>query len=256
MRRRSWKKLVLAFLSDEGEGGRGQAMVEFAIAFPLQLFITFGIMQMALLSVAELVTNYAAFRACRAALVTNWDENLDGRKDGLDMQLNARKAAAMVLFPLAMPFSGANDADSLTVPGWGKLKNSDSAFAKLKVYIDYNGSDTAPADVGEMQDLTVVVEWDQELIFPVVDSLFAIIYGTAGRAQKGDDDKSFGKVDGDYNSSNYANRPSFYRNKGSLKGPVRLINGRYHIVIVKQQTMYRRQGWNNEVTKVDTGNSP
>ena len=47
----------------------GQAMTEFILIFPLQLFITLCIMQLSLIYTARLVVNYAAFNAARAACV-------------------------------------------------------------------------------------------------------------------------------------------------------------------------------------------
>jgi Flp pilus assembly protein TadG len=58
-----------SFWSAQGRGGEGQAMIEFALAFPLQLFLTFGIMQLILIYVSTLLVNFAAYRACRAAVV-------------------------------------------------------------------------------------------------------------------------------------------------------------------------------------------
>ena len=45
---------------------KGQAIVEFAIVFPLQILVTLLILQIAFLHVAGHVVNYAAFAAARA----------------------------------------------------------------------------------------------------------------------------------------------------------------------------------------------
>ena len=47
----------------------GQAIAEFAFAFPLQLFVIFSIMQLSLVYVAKQVVTYASYSAARAAIV-------------------------------------------------------------------------------------------------------------------------------------------------------------------------------------------
>ncbi len=56
-------------LKDLGDDEGGQALTEFILIFPLQLFITLCIMQLSLIYTARLVVNYAAFNAARAAIV-------------------------------------------------------------------------------------------------------------------------------------------------------------------------------------------
>ncbi|BBB32321.1 hypothetical protein TTHT_0753 [Thermotomaculum hydrothermale] len=56
-------------LKDLGDDEDGQALTEFILIFPLQLFITLCIMQLSLIYTARLVVNYAAFNAARAAIV-------------------------------------------------------------------------------------------------------------------------------------------------------------------------------------------
>ncbi len=56
-------------LQDLGDDEDGQALTEFILIFPLQLFITLCIMQLSLIYTAKLVVNYAAFNAARAAIV-------------------------------------------------------------------------------------------------------------------------------------------------------------------------------------------
>jgi Flp pilus assembly protein TadG len=50
-------------------GERGQALVEYAIVFPLQLMMTLAIIQLAQIFVAKQVVEYAAFCGARAQLV-------------------------------------------------------------------------------------------------------------------------------------------------------------------------------------------
>lgn len=61
-------------LRELGNDATGAAMVEFALAFPLQLLFTLGIMQLALLYIGHQVTTYSAFVAARTALTTDGDD--------------------------------------------------------------------------------------------------------------------------------------------------------------------------------------
>ncbi len=67
---------------DLGDDEDGQALTEFILIFPLQLFITLCIMQLSLLYTAKLVVNYAAFNAARAAVVVipqSIDQEISGQ---------------------------------------------------------------------------------------------------------------------------------------------------------------------------------
>ncbi len=217
---------------DKDAGGRGQAMVEFAIAFPLQLFITFGIMQLILLYVSALMVNYAAFRACRAAVVTNWDVNGDGEVDAADMIANARVAAQIVLAPLAgRSLEDADRGPVVTIPGWGnELKNSDLSYAKALVH---------EVDAENPYDITIVVEFDQELYFPLVDRLFALFLKSADAPSS---QKVFGDEDEGFSGTTYSDRTPVYGD--SERGRIRKVGGAYHYVIVRECTMYAGKGFN------------
>lgn len=58
-----------------GIGGRdsGQALVESAIIMPLMVFIILGVIQLAMIQHARIMTEYAAFNAARAGIVWNAD---------------------------------------------------------------------------------------------------------------------------------------------------------------------------------------
>lgn len=132
---------------DAERGTDGSAMVEFALSFPLQLLITFGILQMVLLMVSGLVVNYAAFKACRAALV---DEN-------------PKEAARVVLAPLAgRPVGG--DGANVQIENWGPLRGSGTAYDKLDVEVE-SGYGT----------VTTRVTFEQELLFPFIDALLGMV---------------------------------------------------------------------------------
>lgn len=71
-------------LKDLGDDEDGQALTEFILIFPLQLFITLCIMQLSLIYTARLVVNYAAFNAARAAVVVipqSIEEEVSGHID-------------------------------------------------------------------------------------------------------------------------------------------------------------------------------
>jgi len=52
-------------------GGRGQAMTEYIIVFPVMLVLIFGTLQFALLYQAKIQLNYAAFEAARSGALNN-----------------------------------------------------------------------------------------------------------------------------------------------------------------------------------------
>lgn len=94
----------------------GQALVEYAIVFPLQLMLTLAIIQLAHTFVAKQILDYAAFCGARAALVgLSYDDSL--------------KAAAIPMSRIAGP-SGVTEPDYVEVPGWGVLPNTGAARQK------------------------------------------------------------------------------------------------------------------------------
>ena len=86
----------------------GQALVEYAIVFPIQLIITLAIIQLAHIFIARQVLDYAAFCAARARLV------------GLGLA-ESRRAALIPISAIA----GADGIEAasydLPVPGWETL---------------------------------------------------------------------------------------------------------------------------------------
>ena len=97
---------------------RAQALVEYAIVFPLQLMLTLGIIQLAHIFVAKQVLDYAAFCGARASLV------------GLD-DADAMKAAVIPVSRIAGPSGVAPRPDLVEIPGWGYLRNADAADEKM-----------------------------------------------------------------------------------------------------------------------------
>ena len=109
---------------------RGQALVEYAIVFPLQLVMTLAIIQLAHIFVAKQVVEYAAFCGARAKLVNLSDDE-------------ARAAAVIPLSSVC----GSSPADgigsppnpdapgphlfALQLPGWGSRTMSAQTYQAL-----------------------------------------------------------------------------------------------------------------------------
>lgn len=122
------------------ENEEGQAMVEFAIAFPLLLIFILGILQIGLIINACSIVNYAAFCACRAGIVHNANDS--------QMKLAASIACTPIAGNLAISF----------------LKTS------IKKELIETGT-TIPVTV-----LKVTVTHRYKLIFPVVNKIFSLIW--------------------------------------------------------------------------------
>jgi Flp pilus assembly protein TadG len=99
-------------------GARGQALVEYAIVFPLQLMMTLAIIQLAQIFVAKQVLEYAAFCGARATLV------------GLSEQ-EAQRAACIPLSGVCA--SSPEDATAnVILPGWGSRTMSTQLYNQLQ----------------------------------------------------------------------------------------------------------------------------
>ena len=158
----------------------GQVMVEFAIVFPLQLFLVAGIMQYSLIVVAHVMTNHAAFMAARAALVADdvaalkelgvtLEASGGGSSPDALEQTYAEEAAWTVIATVAGS-SGVSNASGNGVfmyPGLGGMPRR--AAAKKKTEVEF----VEPRD-GDV--ITVRVTHDYELVIPVAGSFFAFPY--------------------------------------------------------------------------------
>ena len=125
---------------DLGDDEDGQALTEFILIFPLQLFITLCIMQLSLLYTAKLVVNYAAFNAARAAVVVipqSIDQEISGQinlpggeetvhnpwsnnnedDESLKKFKLIKKAAALSLMPICQGSKAFLDGFKITVIG-------------------------------------------------------------------------------------------------------------------------------------------
>ena len=248
---------------DDRRPNHGSALAEFALAFPLQLFVTFGILQLILIAMATLMVNHAAHVAARAAVVGE----------------DPARAAAIVLTPLAGyadPRSGAAELSRpLAVPGWGALRHGSRAVEKVHVRLNDHpdplpvrdspftiADPNAYADVdrftetalrsreavasafGDGDEARVVVEFDFELLFPVVDALYALFYRSASQSSAGDGKQeraAFGAFDEHYRESASAYSWSWEPGRGFAGGipRVRMIGGRRHLLLARESTLYR-----------------
>jgi hypothetical protein len=168
-------------------------MLEFTMALPLLLLLLFGCVQFAQLWMARLMTNYAAFCAARAALVTVVDEAgpsssndswptqqelpYEGLKDpftklgsiGLGMQGFAKseaqwagsKAAQQVCAWTILGGSGLTLND-MNIPGWGKIPGTDASERKVRTVVKFSN-----------WNVEATVENDFALIMPVIGPVIA-----------------------------------------------------------------------------------
>lgn len=127
----------------------GQAMVEFALVFPVQLFVTLGVLQWALLYIGQEVVAYSAFCAARAAIVEDNPDNA------------AQRAAQIACIPVAgTSVDGDLEAfEGLPTP-IGDLDRGRASIIKTSVAI------IEPPGSGRV---TVEVSHNFELVVPVVN---------------------------------------------------------------------------------------
>jgi hypothetical protein len=149
----------------------GQAIAEFAFAFPLQLLIMFAIMQLAMMYVAKEVLTYASYSAARSAMVAD--------AAGRDPVESARKSAALICAPITGPSVAGSSASRaylnaarIEVPGWGPIPNSGVSRGLKTIISGYREEE------GEVE---VTVTHYYELSFPVVGRVFAWLHRTSPR---------------------------------------------------------------------------
>lgn len=156
-------------LAEENESG--QALVEFVIVFPVQLFLTLAILQFALIMNAHVVVQQAAFLGARAAAVS----------DTMTSVTPKQAADRIVARQLAVLTSGDKDVKGRTVPSNGKLEwemkgkkrygftegRAEEAYSMLEM-----------PDIHDLRDkegyLSCYVEYNYVLTIPVANSFFAM----------------------------------------------------------------------------------
>lgn len=140
----------------------GQAIVEYAIVFPLQLMLTLGIVQMAQLFVAKQVLEYGAYCGARSALT-------DMSQDPAKVEENAKRAVLVPVSRITGAGGVGSDA-SIIIPGWGGLVNSIAAEQKTQVTITNDGEGSHAVircDVNHDYELTVPI--GGELVYRLGD---------------------------------------------------------------------------------------
>lgn len=166
-----------------------QILAEFAIGFPLLLFLFFGVMQLLFIYLDHMLVKYASFQAARAYLATldsdvnkldTFDPIVSNVQGPKTVEDRAHLAVAMVVTP--MTFGGKPDAYSalpswftlddgnkIYWPGWSEhsntgLKNLEDAWHTTNVRImNNNRPGNQNAKVVEVE-----VDHDLKLIFPLI----------------------------------------------------------------------------------------
>ncbi len=138
-------------------------MVEFAIVFPVQMFLTLAIIQLSHIFVAKLVVNHAAFSAARAALVVKEGVIL-GESWQQRAEAEANNAAALVCAPITGVSDNDGSTNLITIPGWDpnnndEVRRSDISLHKTRVTIEETFDEQGRVRV------VANVEHDFELIF-------------------------------------------------------------------------------------------
>jgi len=157
-------------LHEEQESG--VAMTEFAIAFPLQFFMTLAIMQFSLILVGHVLAQQAAFAAARASLVADVPTT-DGTSVSDNIDTNAKKAALYILMPIcptnndfhAMSPGAPTPTQGTVITFAGNDDRSNAAYALTTV----NTHNTTATD----NYVSAEIFFDMPLEIPVVNHWFA-----------------------------------------------------------------------------------
>lgn len=111
---------------------KGQVIVEFALLFPIQLFLILAILEIALIQVGRIMVGYAAYCAAHAEVMGG----------------DPSEAAAIALIPLCDEDAGTRYSEiepgvegdamepgsALTFPGWGYIGKWENARNRTAVY--------------------------------------------------------------------------------------------------------------------------
>jgi hypothetical protein len=153
----------------------GQAMVEFALVFPVLFLLILLIIQTAFVCVAKQMVNYAAFCAARSAMV--WCGEEDAKSETvLD---KAKRAAYIACIPISpkLSVSGFSLPSPLDdVANYGSRYVWSSIATEVK-FIGDDGKELSGEDakVGVGEDVTVEVVHNYSMQIPIINK---IIYYT------------------------------------------------------------------------------
>jgi Flp pilus assembly protein TadG len=142
----------------------GAVLLEFAIVFPAQLFLTLAIMQFTLILVAHVMVQHAAFAAARAALACDVPLR-EGQQ--ANPQRAAIQAAALILGTIASD-DGQNDQMPPEVTSW-RNRNGDVTIAQAK---GAYGKTTVQL-ASQRTYVSAIVRHDYVLWIPVANKFFA-----------------------------------------------------------------------------------
>ncbi len=171
-----------------------QILAEFAIGFPLLLFLFFGVMQLLFIYLDHIVVKYAAFQAARSYVASTdtelntiaaFDQKSDDVKGPATAADRAHLAVALICTP--MTFGGRPDVITplpawfelsagkrIYWPGWSNnpstgLKNLEDSWYTTSVRVIDNNEPSNP----EAKVVEVEVDHDLKLIFPIVGFMIA-----------------------------------------------------------------------------------
>ena len=143
-------------------------MLEFAIIVPFMLFLTFGIIQLALLFVAHSLMEYAAFCAARAELVREINPH-GAEYDTVDPQVAAEMVCSLISFD-------TQTGDGHVIPGWhngGYLRGS--RYATHENGVGEKNTKVTIVDLSETE-FNAQVDFKYQLYFPELALPFLGIY--------------------------------------------------------------------------------
>ncbi len=162
-------------------------MVEFAVAFPLQFFVTLALMQFSLIMVAHVLTEQAAFAAARAALVADVPQSSSAggpvQSGPQNIQAQAKRAACYVLMPVCPTNSdfssmGGNAGSSPTGTQAIQFVGNDDRSVAAYALTNSDPSVQNMITTSDSDDYVgAYVEFDLVLIIPVVNHWFAKLQG-------------------------------------------------------------------------------
>lgn len=151
-----------------GADARGQSMAEFALVFPVILLLIMGIMEFSLLATAHLVVNYAAFAACRSAIVHNADAE------------KMKRAAAIACIPISPNSSAMRGLGGRLNMNFGFLSMPNSGYRSAAEILDkasFSYYTTEVESVRQGGAYKVTVHHLYPLKFPCISGLADFISG-------------------------------------------------------------------------------
>jgi len=168
----------------------GQAMVEFAIVFPVLFLLILLIIQLTMMCIAKQMVNYAAYCSARSACV--WMGHSSGGSGQVDLttaKKKAKRAAAIACIPISPDYglSGQNLPNLIDeLAEYGSRFVFSSLLTTVKLF-DGNGSEITSSDIEASsmvnQDVTAEVEHEYVLRIPLVNKIFYYLCSTSPVAE-------------------------------------------------------------------------